>query len=169
MTMRSGLALSLLSLSLAACVMVPVPSETYFPQGFGAAPATKRCAPARVSARVFERGSVALDVSLDEGPDFRGSLQLRGPAQFLASQMSVREYDFMTSFTTVDLNGCAPATAGAGVQECAFKTTIMAPEISVHFPAIEIDGVRRELPPVRFLKQSVRSMCVMTLEELGQQ
>ena len=164
---KAGHALSLLALPLAGCVLVPVPSETYFAQDSGNAPVMKRCAPTPLYARVFERGNVTLDVAIQEGRDFRGSWQLRGPSRFLDSQMAVREYDFARP-VVIELKGCA-AVMVDGVRECAFKTSFMAPEIAVSVPAFEVEGSRHELPPIRFSKRAVRSMCWMTMSELAQQ
>jgi hypothetical protein len=159
--------LSLLALSLAGCVLVPIPSETYFPSDFGSAPATKRCSPARLDVRLLERGDVTLDVSLREGPNFRGSLQLHGPARFLDSRMTVREYGLATPLAVESMN-CVPPGLLRGTHECEFESSITAREISVQFPAFEVEDSRQELPPVRFAQHVVRSMCWMSVGQLGQ-
>ena len=127
----------------------------------------KRCMPARLSVRLFERSDVTLDVSIQEGPEFQGSLQLRGPSRFLDTQMTVREYDFSRP-VPIELQACT-AVSVDGLHECAFKTTFMARELSVSVPAFEVEGSRHELPPIRFSKRDVRSMCWMTIYELGTQ
>jgi hypothetical protein len=128
----------------------------------------KDCTSIRFDARLFEQGDVTLDVSVQQGYEFRGGLQLRGPSRFLDSQMTVSGPG-LPAPVTVELTGCVSRGQVGGLQQCQFETDIKVPEISVSFPAFEVEGSRRELPSTRFLQQSVRGWCRIPVEDLMRQ
>ena len=140
--------------------MIPLPVDSYLPDDIQVKSAG--ACPGHFTARLFEQGSVSLDIGIQPGGKFKGKLELRGPSRFLDSRMTVKVSE--RASVPVWLSDCAGAT------ECTFETLNMdAQEVSVLIPAFEVEGSRRELSPIRFSKRSSRNWCAIPLSDLMRQ
>jgi len=165
--MRKPLLLGLLASTLTGCATIPLPVVSYLPNDFASRSEGSYC-PGRLTARLFDQDYVTLDVAIQPGNKFWGSLRLGGPSRFLDSQMTVSSSGLWTS-VTVELNGCVRRGQAGSGNDCTFDTGIDAQEVLVSIPAFEVEGSRRELPPIRFSKRDTRSWCWLSIADLARQ